>query len=280
MNLCLFVSDLHGSMSRFESLLKYIRKERPEYVFIGGDILPHNGVAGRQGFEGINDFIVDFMMPKFMELRKIMDCAYPDIFIIPGNDDCKDLFASLEPGEREDLWYNLHNKKKHFGKYTFYGYGCVPLTPFQLKDWERFDTDKTVPAGCIDFEKGQFSIPPQKHEPEKTIQEELEELYADEDQSFGVWLFHAPPMNTGFDVIKDATGNELHVGSKAVAQFIAGKQPYITMHGHIHESFSITGKWNETNGKTISYSASHIGSELAVIRFELHIPKWAERIVL
>lgn len=280
MNLCLFVSDLHGSMSRFESLIKYIRKERPEYVFIGGDILPHNAVEGRPGFEGINDFIIDFLIPKFTELKKIMDCAYPEIFITPGNNDRRDLLNALEQGEKKDLWHNLHQSKKHYGKYTFYGYGCVPLTPFALKDWERYDIDNSIPAGSIGFENGTFSVPPEKELFEQTIEGDLDKLCSNEDQTFGVWLFHTPPHQSEFDLIKNANGNDLHVGSKAVADFINKKQPYITLHGHIHESFSLSGKFYETNGRTHCYSSSHIGSELAVIRFELHAPKWVERIVI
>lgn len=253
MNLCLFVSDLRGNKSRIESLLKYIRKERPEYVFVGGNTFPPHTPDGSQNIEGPDDFITGFMMPKFMELKKIMDCAYPDIFMIPGTDDLREYYDNIKAGEKEDLWYDLHNKRKHFGKYTFYGYGSISATTAEPKEFEKF---------------------------ENTIIQDLEELYAGDDQSYGIWLLHTPAINSGAGMIRNTEGNEAFAGSKAVSQFIHQKQPYITMHASIHESFSSDGKWHYTYGRTHSFFASGTAAETAVIRFELHTPKWAERIVL
>jgi len=38
--------------------------------------------------------------------------------------------------------------------------------------------------------------------------------------------------NTALDI----TGNDMHVGSFAVRQFIEKYQPHLTLHGHIHET--------------------------------------------
>jgi len=37
---CIFVSDLHGHIDRYEKLFDTINKEKPYAVFIGGDITP------------------------------------------------------------------------------------------------------------------------------------------------------------------------------------------------------------------------------------------------
>ncbi|NNE45928.1 MAG: hypothetical protein HKN37_04625 [Rhodothermales bacterium] len=38
---CLFVSDLHGRVDRYEKLFDAIQRDRPSIVFLGGDLTPH-----------------------------------------------------------------------------------------------------------------------------------------------------------------------------------------------------------------------------------------------
>jgi Icc-related predicted phosphoesterase len=283
MNTCFFVSDLHGKMSRYEALLKLIKKEKPDFVFIGGDLFPHRSIQPNQTLLKEGDFVKDFMIPKFDKLKESLDCAYPDIFLIPGNDDLKILFDAVADGEKSDLWRNLHNRCIVIGKYRFYGYGCVPPTPFMIKDWDRFDISKEIEKGCIAPSNGFHSVPPD-HDPENdTIQNDLQSLVNNDNLEFGVFLFHSPPYQTVLDnavlhtVDPDLQSAILNVGSKAIRNFINEKQPYITMHGHIHESPRITGEWKQALARTWSFSAAHDGPELSVIKFELNDPLSATR---
>lgn len=281
MNTCFFVSDLHGKMSRYEALMKMIRKEKPDFVFMGGDLLPHTPHG--QLSNGDDAFIHGFLLPKFNALKKKMDCAYPEIFIIPGNDDQKLLFRQMEQGETDELWRNLHNKCIVIGKYRLYGYACVPPTPFLNKDWDRFDISDEIEKGCIAPIDGYFSVPPD-HDPAKdTIETDLKQLVNNDTLDCGVFLFHSPPYNTQLDLAAfHSDGNPLvvHAGSKAIRNFIDEKQPYLTLHGHIHESAGISGQWKQTLGRTLSFSAAHHGPELALITFELHDPASASRRLL
>ena len=149
MNLCLFASDLHGKISRYEALFKAIKKEKPDYVFLGGDLLPHRKFEAKRSEIDEDNFVQDFLIRKFKGLKEKMDCMYPDVFIIPGNDDQKVIFDQTLEGEKDGLWRNIHNQFVEIGKYRFYGYGCVPPTPFRIKDWERFDISKEISQGCI-----------------------------------------------------------------------------------------------------------------------------------
>jgi uncharacterized protein len=67
------------------------------------------------------------------------------------------------------------------------------------------------------------------------------------------------------------------VGSIAVRRFIETRQPFITLHGHIHESPRLTGSWKDLIGRTHAFSAAHDGRELALVRFELEKPEEATR---
>jgi Icc-related predicted phosphoesterase len=42
------------------------------------------------------------------------------------------------------------------------------------------------------------------------------------------------------------------------------------MHGHVHESTSITNEWQDKIGNTISMNAAHNGKELSLIRFKIN----------
>ena len=278
MNTCFFVSDLHGKISRYEALLKIIRKEKPDFVFIGGDLFPQRSFQPGQSEGGDIDFVKDFMIRKFSELKETLDCAFPDIFLIPGNDDPKIVFDKLAEGEKADLWRNLHNQCVVIGKYRFYGYGCVPPTPFKIKDWDRFDISKEIEVGCIPPVDGYHSVPPDHDPGNDTIQNDLQILTNDDNMEFSVFLFHSPPFQTMLDCAElqnnssEKPSGFLNVGSKAIRNFIVEKQPYITMHGHIHESARITGEWKQNINRTLSFTAAHDGPELAVIKFELNDP--------
>jgi hypothetical protein len=72
----------------------------------------------------------------------------------------------------------------------------------------------------------------------------------------------------------------IHVGSVAVQRFIAERQPWITLHGHIHESPRLSGEWKQQTGRTFSYSAAHDGPELAIVKFQIDNPADCERMII
>ena len=283
MNTCFFVSDLHGKMSRYEALLKLIKKEKPDFLFMGGDLLPHRTMRRSRKQEEEVNFVTEYLIPKFNRLKETLECSYPEIFLIPGNDDEKTMFNAFMEGEKTDLWRSIHNQCIVIGKYRIYGYGCVPPTPFMIKDWDRFDISEDAPAGSILPADGYHSTKPD-HDPTKaTILNDLEALINDDPMEFGVFLFHSPPYQTFLDLAADYNQKPdqfikgTNVGSKAIRSLIDDRQPFITMHGHIHESARITGYWQQTLGRTITFSAAHDGPELALVKFELNDPLSATR---
>ncbi len=283
MNTCFFVSDLHGNINRYNALFKAIKKEKPDFVFLGGDLLPHRSLHASFNPAEDNGFMEDFLMHKFMGLQETMDCAYPEVFLIPGNDDHKIVFDAVALGEKTDLWRNLHNQCVVIGKYRFYGYACVPPTPFRIKDWDRFDISTEISPGSIAPADGYHSVPPDYDPKNATIEKDLKALVSTDELEFSVFLFHSPPFQTLLDHASTQNGSaelnpySINVGSKAIREFIDQRQPYITMHGHIHESARITGAWKQSLARTYCFSAAHDGPELALIRFDLHDPLSATR---
>lgn len=279
---CFFVSDLHGSVKRYTRLIEAIRKEEPAYVLLGGDLLPH-GFGIKSAFD---DFFKDFLLRSFLELRDEMQDSYPEILLILGNDDPKVNEIRFKEAEVPGAWRYMHQRKHVSGNYSFYGYANVPPTPFRLKDWERYDVSRYADPGCIHPTDGFFSVDPGEDIEYTNIQDDLKKLVNDDDLSSSVFLFHSPPYKTNLDRAGldgqtiDHVPLDVHVGSIAIMRFIEERQPLLTLHGHIHESSSITGHWKQQFGSTISINGSWDGPELSLIHIDLDDPGNSERELL
>lgn len=278
---CIFVSDLHGHRDRYEKLAREILEKAPGIVFLGGDLLPH---SFHRNFQ--EDFLEDFLYQIFLKLKNDLKDDYPRIYLILGNDDpwsAEERFIDLGQG---GTWQYLHNQKDEYLGYTFYGYANVPPTPFRYKDWERYDVSRYVDPGCIPPEEGIHTMQPAVDLEWATIQGELKALAGETIPEKTVFLFHSPPYKTHLDRAAldgrmiEHVPMDVHVGSIAIMRFIQQHQPWVTMHGHIHESSKITGHWRQQFGRTHSFSASWHGPELALVEFDLENPLDATRRII
>ncbi len=273
---CLFVSDLHGRVDRFRKLFGAIETEHPGMVFLGGDLLPFGQGAGFAVETRYPDFLHDFLLPGFRRLREGMGPGYPRIFLIPGNDDARIEEPTFREGETEGLWTYAHGGRFPAGRRMVYGYAFVPPTPFLLKDWERYDVSRYIPPGCVSPEEGRRTVPvPANVVRYSTIQEDLVKLVDGRSLEDAVFLFHSPPHETALDRAAldgksvDHVPLDLHVGSLAIRRLIDERQPLLTLHGHVHESVGLTGRWRQKLGRTSIMGAAHDGPELALVRFDL-----------
>lgn len=286
MSLCLFVSDLHGRLERYRKLARVIREARPAGVFLGGDLLPFPlSVLLQDGTP--DDFVHDFLAPLLRELRKEMAANYPPVFLILGNDDPRAEEPAFVDGESEGLWTYAHGRTLSLGAYRVYGYSFVPPTPFQLKDWERYDVSRFVDPGCVSPEEGRRTVAISPSEARyATIQKDLELLMGQDPMERAILLFHTPPYRTKLDRAAldgkkvDHAPLDVHVGSIAVQRFIERRQPLVTLHGHVHESAHLTGSWRDRIGRTHLFSAAHDGPELALVRFDPDRPQDASRVLV
>jgi Icc-related predicted phosphoesterase len=279
---CFFVSDLHGRIVRYRALFDAVSAERPEAVFIGGDIMPHLGVG-----EAPTDFIGGFLLPGLARIREAVGDAYPRVFVILGNEDPRADEQSIVRASDTGLLTYMHGRKEPFGRWIVHGYSYVPPTPFLLKDWERYDVSRSVEPGCLSPEEGRRTMDADPDEVRlATIARDLEALERSNDFENGVVLFHSPPRDTNLDHlgrVARAVSREapnVHAGSVAIRRFIESAQPLLTLHGHIHESTRMTGSWRDRIGRTVALSAAHDGPELALVRFELEDPSSATRELL
>jgi len=261
---CIFVSDLHGNTKKIQKLFEMIKKEKPDSAFIGGDILPNY----------LTKNIEEFVETKLLsEIRKIKNKT--TIFLILGNDDPRifeDLFIKAD---EEKIINYMHNKTVRFNDFFVTGYSFVPPTPFNLKDWEKYDVSRYVDVGAVSPEEGLRTVNVSDDiKRYSTIAEDMDILSKNSPPEKTIFLFHSPPYKSYLD-LADLEGKkvdhaplDVHVGSITIERFIKKKKPFVTLHGHVHESPRLSGRWMQKFGSTYSFSAAHDGEELALIRFD------------
>lgn len=243
----LFVTDLHGDEKKYDMLFEAARAHRVDVVINGGDMLPKTyGELDRQG-----EFI-EKVLNKHFYLFDSNDIHY---FCCLGNDDIKVVDELFEKTcEKHPFVFNLAQRKLELWGYEFIGFNWVVDTPFRLKDRCRVDTPEyefqeqfgsalfSTPDGWKDrddWEEYAHSI--------KTIEEELKDLVRPSNMLKTIYVIHMPPWKLGLDVCSSG----LKVGSKAVYEFLEKNQPFLSLHGHIHESPEVSGKPFAKLGKTI-----------------------------
>jgi len=281
-----FVSDLHGVISRYEKLFNIVLNEKPEMVYIGGDILPSftNRIVNSKT---VDDFIDDYIVKNLCLLKEQMKEKYPKIFIILGNDDIKTEEEKIIDATKSGIFNYINCTNLKINKINIFGYCYVPPTPFLLKDWEKYDVSRYIDPGCVSPEEGCRSVKAGDSEIKySTIKDDLEKLTKGEDLTNSVFLFHSPPYQTNLDrVANDGKYFEhvpldLNAGSIAIKKFIEVRQPLLTLHGHIHESTRLSGTWKDKIGKTFCFNASHDGPELSLIKFDIENLNEAVRVLI
>ena len=265
-----FISDIHGNVPGLRKLFDLVSGEKPDAVLFGGDILP----KGLGLVEDPEAFIEDEFLSR---IRALVEGggSKTRFFVIMGNDDPRKFERAFIKANEEGIIDYVHDKTVPFDDLFITGYSYVNPTPFQFKDWERYDVSRHVDVGCVSPEEGVRTVPiPQKDIKTTTIAEDLKNLVLASPPEKTIYLFHAPPYDSHLDraaldgMMVDHVPLDVHVGSIAAQRFIDEVQPLLTLHGHIHESARITGHWREVKGRTHSFSAAHEGPELALIRFD------------
>lgn len=279
---CFFVTDLHGKPDRYRKLFEVMINEKPDAVFFGGDLLPHR----MKMVEGFDDFILDFLFPNLRKIKEALKEETPELFMILGNDDARSEEHKFINENKNGLIQYISQAKTNWNGFSIYGYPFVPPSPFQLKDWEKYDVSRYVDPGCIPPTEG-FRTTETKEDIEyATIQKDLMELAGDNDLSKAIFLFHSPPYKTNLDragldgKMIDHAPMDVHVGSIAIKRFIEERQPLLTLHGHIHESTRLTGNWHQQIGNTVAFNAAHDAPELSVIKFNPAYLAGSERVIV
>jgi Icc-related predicted phosphoesterase len=288
----IYTADIHGNEAQYRKLVEFAVRARADSIIIGGDLAPKSApsdeyIASQRSF-------LEACLPRFLSpLKK----ALPDsnVFLMLGNDDVA-VNSSVLASKAKGLYKVIHNRRLPLAKgFEIVGYSYVPITPFGIKDWEKYDLSSPPPS--LEYAYGQrkltnyrmsgfrtaasgwvdFRFLPEM-ESSDSIQKDLEQKLFTASPRKTVYVMHSPPSDTSLDM----TIARQHVGSFAEKLFIERLQPYLTLHGHIHETVFVSGGFKQQIGKTLCIApGNHNDSEwLALIVFDLYSPAKAKRLLI
>ena len=250
-----FTSDLHGQGALYEQLVALAATRRPRVVVIGGDLCPHAG--GASGVADQRVFLQGFLVEFARRLRE--GSPGTDLLLMMGNDDWGANRDCLE-SHHGDLWHDLHDRIVRIAGIDIGGLSWVPITPFGLKDWERWDDgDAETPARLEGWVSRAGGLEPFRFDPESrspTIGDALESLAARGDPPHTIFALHSPPRGTRCDMI----GGGTHVGSRAIRRFIERHHPPLVLSGHIHESPRVSNSFQDTIGTSVVVNPGQFGT--------------------
>ncbi|MBI1799590.1 MAG: metallophosphoesterase [Candidatus Eisenbacteria bacterium] len=261
-----FTSDLHGQNALYEQLLALASAQRPRAVIVGGDLCPH--AVGSEGVHRQRLFLQGFLVEFARRLRENAPGA--DLLLLMGNDDWGANTDCLEAHDGE-LWRVLHERAVDVGGVPVAGLSWVPITPFALKDWERWEDggDESPPRLDGWVSRGD-SIEAHRFDPMRrtpTIAAALEDLARRSPAHETLYVLHSPPRDTACDMIAPGT----HVGSRAIRAFLERHQPPLALSGHIHESPRVSSSYRDTVGRTVVINPGQFGSaRLCGVWFDPH----------
>lgn len=285
-----YTSDVHGNEVQYNKLYDFAKKASADAVIIGGDIAP-KGIHPSRFISEQRRFFEKTLPAFARRLKK----SGTKLFLMMGNDDCATNLDALKKHDSK-LYNIIHNKRlKLTNDFDIVGYGFVPITPFGIKDWEKFDFSnppehfkeayeyrkrtacqywgwKTAQQEWVEFTF------PKDAEQKDSIQKDLEGILFTAKPNKTVYVMHTPPYDTNLDLVS----RNWHIGSMAVRQFIDEKQPYLTLHGHMHETVKMSGQFKQSIGNTLSMCSGNCNTkqELALIVFDLYNPEKAKRLVI
>ena len=232
-------TDFHGDPQKFTDILNFAIEQKVSLIHLGADLL----TKGSNMLAEQKRFIYGFLK-KYYQKAKSMDI---DVIGSFGNDDIytrKFYFRKYATLLDEDPYSR--------DGYDFQAYQFVLDYPFGLKTATKLDSegwtcpDPYLGPPCDFDEQGYYKILDiQEYFRQKgTIEGDLKLLKA---SNKTIMSMHMPPAGVDLDVCNGGR----RVGSKAIYDWIIREKPLVTLHGHIHESYEVTGIWKTYIGSTL-----------------------------
>jgi Icc-related predicted phosphoesterase len=211
-----------------------------------------------------------FLQGFLVEFARRLREATPgtELLLMMGNDDWSANGDCLDAHDGT-LWRTLHERVVSVDGMRVAGLSWVPITPFALKDWERWeDGGEESPARLEGWVSRGLAVEPHRFDParrEPTIAQALAHLAGSAPSEEAIFVFHSPPRNTSCDL----TGGRAHVGSRAIRSFVERHQPPLVLSGHIHEAPRVSAAYRDTIGRTTVVNPGQFGhSRLCGVWFD------------
>ncbi len=279
----LFTADLHGNIAQYTAMLEIAKQEGIQSIIIGGDITPTD--------EGINPAKQRvFLEDTLPALIRKSDTIIP-LYLMFGNDDAACNNDVLE-NYNGTLWFTIEGKRSTIAPSRhIVGYPYIPLAPFAIKDYEKFDRKPVQPTALLKKIFRESPVAPNavlrgyrscgaglieevvfdKSNITDTIEEDLKSAHMTFSPRETIYVFHSPPYNTRLDLLPHMQ----HVGSKAIRQFIETQRPLLVLSGHIHETVDVSGTFVDSINGSICATAGnrHESGIFSYLTFDAYAPQ-------
>ena len=256
----IYTSDIHGDRRKYDALIALCKKNDISTIVVGGDLF-HKHAKERipVQIDFINNYLKDYY--KKLEKNKITYIG------IVGNDDleipCEEYYKMIKS------FSNVHSVEVEpycVDGISFIGSSYVLDAPFKRKDHIAIEDGLEMPKQksdiiYVDKCKKEISVEEWKmlRETYPKMEDIMEALPKGERNSKVIYILHDPPAYSGLDYCKDGC----KAGSKAIYNFLLKSDAYMSLHGHIHESYDLSGVWYKKIGKTVAIQAgqSELGDD-------------------
>lgn len=275
----LYITDLHGSKSRYNAILKTAIEHKIKIIHLGADLLPKdfNLMESQRNF--IKNFLRDFYK-KASDLNITILASF-------GNDD-------LYPLKDEFKKYGnlLDENPITIDEYHFMAYSYVPNYPFRLKSackndfpgWTLSEKQHKDPFDYKDNKRYIIKNLNSYFENKETIEEDLNKIKITENT---IASFHCPPYNLNLDVCGTFFPyqggfwtKDKRVGSKAIYDWAEKEQPLLMLCGHIHESRLCTKIWKNKIRNTVVIQPGLEYSKAVIVKIQLNNSKVRSSLLL
>jgi Icc-related predicted phosphoesterase len=263
----LYTSDLHGSEPHYHQTLALARRTGARAILLGGDLALHGSIAEQEAFYEA------FFLPLFRSYFDEEGAA--DVWWIMGNDDWASHVPLLDNAGMPRLRHAHGRVRPLLDGWSLAGFAHVPASPFGLKDWERWEEGLGPATRRDGFRSGADG----RSRPFSFVGRERSEALGNEFAELGrhwpadasrlICMFHGPPYGTALDQLHGS----VHVGSRETRRFLEERQPPLSLHGHIHESPVVSGRFADRVGKTVCVNPGQDPHEpLHAVTFRLSDP--------
>ncbi|MBN2458242.1 metallophosphoesterase [Candidatus Woesearchaeota archaeon] len=264
--LAMYAADLHGNTAQYTKIFRRMVNDSYDALILGGDLCPKGSFTGSINVQ--REFLISYLIPA---LKQLATKNNKKVYLMLGNDDWAGNIDLLE--EHHGSLFNLLESGpfRLCTDFDVIGYPYVPITPFRIKDWEKWDLATQNPVelerrillkGIVSRKKyyeDKIFNPENRHD---SIENDMKELFLRTDPKKTIYVFHSPPYNTNLDMLYSRE----HVGSIALRMAIEKSQPRLTLHSHIHETVDVSGEFiDKIKNTLIAAPGNHNDKEEASV---------------
>ena len=248
----IYTSDLHGDKRKYETLISLCKENNIYTIVVGGDLF-HKHAPKRipVQIDFINNYLKDYY--KKLEHEGITYIG------VVGNDDLE--IPCVVYYEMIKEFPNVHSVEVEpysIDGISFIGSSYVLDAPFKRKDHIAIEEGLEMPpqkSDVIYVDKCQKEISVDEWKELRETYPKMEDIVASlpkgKEGDKVIYILHDPPAFSGLDYCNDGC----KAGSKAIYNFLLNSNAYMSLHGHIHEAYDLSGVWNKKIGKTVAIQA-------------------------